>query len=129
MASSQNTKDTLAKSSSSSTSDFQVRKDQLIQEAQAGIEQLHSNLTCLNNNLQTMGDIGNQFNVSSHLWISFQNAISEDTNDEPEMHSNNSLFLAEFNSSIVEEKEPEEDEKREEESQFEHAGMDSSSEV
>ncbi|KAI8643280.1 hypothetical protein BD408DRAFT_431663 [Parasitella parasitica] len=93
MTSSQNTKDTFAKTNSSS-SDFQVRKDQLIQEAQAGFEQTHNSLTCLNNSLQTMGDIGNQFSVASHLWTSFQNAISDDTDYEQEIYNNdNSLSL------------------------------------
>jgi hypothetical protein len=57
-------------------STFKEDRENLLQKALSGLDQLNSNLNSFNRNLETINAIGSQFEASSHLWSSFHKAIT-----------------------------------------------------
>ncbi|KAL7319070.1 hypothetical protein PS15m_002240 [Mucor circinelloides] len=131
MASSQNPNDN-SLTSIDLKSDYGFQLNQLLQEAQIGLDRLNHNVVRLNDGLQTMAAVGSQFAKASHLWISFHMSIKTKTNDETksdEDGKNPEINQLDFEESMLE-REPEEDERREKKQQrFVHNTMNDTADV
>ncbi|CAO3627445.1 unnamed protein product [Mucor fragilis] len=125
MSSSQNANDTSV-ASIDITSDYIVQLDQLLPEAQLGLDRLSHNVARFNDSLQTIAAVGDQFTRPSYLWVSFNMSIKTNTSNEvkyDEEGKNTYIDHLDFEASMLE-KEPEEDGKRENEQQrFVHNTM------
>lgn len=55
---------------------FAEEKLVILEQALHNIEQIKTNMTILNTNIQTMNSIGQQFEESALLWDAFHNSLS-----------------------------------------------------
>lgn len=126
MSSSQNADDS-SLSNIDTTPDYQAQLDQLLQEARMGLSRLNHNIARFNDSLQTIAQVGEQFAGTVNLWKSFhmsiKTPISDDMLKRDAPDKNPGSEHLSFEQSMLE-KEPEEDEKRENsQQQFVHGTM------
>ncbi|KAI9482970.1 MAG: hypothetical protein EXX96DRAFT_126202 [Benjaminiella poitrasii] len=62
--------------------DFQRKKEGLIKEAIAAVDQLVINVNTLNHHLEALAAIGYQFKQTAHLWSTFHDSINAEDDEE-----------------------------------------------
>jgi hypothetical protein len=66
---------------------FEEEKTAIFEQALHNMEQIKTNITILNTNIQTMNSIGQQFEESALLWDAFHKALgSKEVTTQPESH-------------------------------------------